>query len=268
MALFDWLKNMFSSEAADFRFAASSVSACGLVRKENQDNVLSLPETGLFCVADGMGGGKGGALASQWVCESLANAVRDVSFDALGGEERIRFLGDALQEVNSRVRAYAKEQGFKSMGSTVVLLVPDPRDRAHPYVAHAGDSRVYRMRRGELQLLTNDHTVGGELSRKTVSRREAEDLGSRGNPLSHILTRAVGTEFKVRPEWQTIDLKIGDRLLLCTDGVHDMLSDKEIAEAMRGRKTPEEIAHRLETEIVAAGAGDNYSLICIEVRRR
>ena len=268
MALFDWLKNLFAGEAADLRFAASSVSACGLVRKENQDSVLSLPETGLFCVADGMGGGKGGALASQWVCESLAKAVRDVSFDTLGGEERIRFLGDALQDVNDKVRAYAKEQGFKSMGSTVVLLVPNPSDPLHPYVGHAGDSRVYRMRRGTLQLLTSDHTVGGELSRKTVSRREAEDLGSRGNPLSHILTRAVGTEFRVRTEWQTIDLRVGDRLLLCTDGVHDMLSDEEIAAAMRGRKPPEEIAQRLETEIVTAGAGDNYSLICIEVRRR
>ena len=268
MAIVDWLKKMFAKEAADFKFAAFSVSACGLVRKENQDSVLSLPETGLFCVADGMGGGKGGALASQWVCESLAKAVRDVSFDTLGGEKRIMFLGAALQETNDRVRAYAKEQGYKSMGSTVALLVPNPLDRSHPYVAHAGDSRVYRMRRGELQLLTSDHTVGGELSRKTVSRREAEDLGSRGNPLSHILTRAVGTEFRVRPEWQSIDLKVGDRLLLCTDGVHDMLSDAEIAVAMRGRRTPSEIARRLETGIVAAGAGDNYSLICLEVRRR
>ena len=268
MALFDWLKNMFSREAADVKFAAFTLSACGLVRKENQDSVLSLPETGIFCVADGMGGGKEGALASQWVCESLAKAVRNVSFDTLGGEARIRFLGDALQEVNDRVRAHAKEQGHRSMGSTVALLVPNPLERMHPYVAHAGDSRVYRMRRGELRLLTSDHTVGGELSRKTASRREAEDLGSRGNPLSHILTRAVGTEFKVRPEWQTVDLKIGDRILLCTDGVHDMLSDEEIAVAMRGRRTPEEIAQRLEAGIVAAGAGDNYSLICVEVRRR
>ena len=267
MVLVDWLKDMFLGSPASLRFAVFSLSSCGLVRKENQDNLLSLPDAGFFCVADGMGGGKGGALASQWVCEELSTAVQTGLPHAMDADSRIQVMDKALQEANSRIRAHAREHGFRSMGSTVALLVFDPQDWLHPTLAHAGDSRIYRLRRGGLHLLTKDHTVGGELSRKTISRREAEDIGSRSNPLSHILTRAVGTEFKVRPEWQTIDVKPGDRFLLCTDGVHDMLTDAEIMAALRGRRSPEDIAHRLERGIVSAGAGDNYSFIYIEVRR-
>ena len=117
-------------------------------------------------------------------------------------------------------------------------------------------------------MLTRDHTVGDELGRALVNGARAEDLKSRKNPLSHILTRAVGTEFRVRPDWQTTDIRLGDRFLLCSDGVHDMLSDEEIAALLRSRGAPDEIARRLEKAVVDAGAGDNYSMICLEVRRR
>ena len=268
MSLLGWIDKLLHGNPADFKFAVGLVSDCGLVRKDNQDCLLALPDAGFFCVADGMGGGKGGALASQWICETFAGVARTTDFAMLPGERRKVLIDDALQEVNQRIRTYANEQGFRSMGSTVVALATDPSNPGHLLLSHAGDSRIYRMRRGELQLLTSDHTVGGELSRKAHSRMESNDLKSRRNPLSHILTRAVGTEFRVRPDWQTTDMRLGDRFLLCSDGVHDMLSDAEIAALLRGRRAPDEIARRLEKAVVAAGAGDNYSMICLEVRRR
>ena len=268
MPLLDWLDNLLHGNPAEFKFAVGLVSDCGLVRKDNQDCLLALPDAGFFCVADGMGGGKGGALASQWICEAFAGVARTSDFAAQPGERRKELIDGVLQEVNQRIRTYANEQGFRSMGSTVVALTTDPSNPSQLLLIHAGDSRIYRMRRGELQLLTSDHTVGGELSRKAHSRMESNDLKSRRNPLSHILTRAVGTEFRVRPDWQTTDIRLGDRFLLCSDGVHDMLSDAEIATLLRGRRAPDEIARRLEKAVVAAGAGDNYSMICLEVRRR
>ena len=268
MSLLGWLDTLFHGNPADFKYAFGLVSDCGLVRKDNQDNLLAQPEEGFFCVADGMGGGKGGALASQWICEAFAEAIRTSDFAALSGERRRALIDCALQEVNQRIRTYANEQGFRSMGSTIVALATDPSNPAQLLLIHAGDSHIYRMRRGELQLLTSDHTVGGELSRKAHSRMESNDLKSRRNPLSHILTRAVGTEFRVRPDWQTTDIRLGDRFLLCSDGVHDMLSDEEIAALLRSRSAPDEIARRLEKAVVDAGAGDNYSMICLEVRRR
>ena len=268
MSLLGWLDNLLHGNPAEFKFAVGLVSDCGLVRKDNQDSLLALPEAGFFCVADGMGGGKGGALASQWICEAFAQMVQTSDFAAQPGERRKELIDSALQEVNQRIRTYANEQGFRSMGSTVVALATNPSNPSQLLLIHAGDSRIYRMRRGELQLLTSDHTVGGELSRKAHSRMESNDLKSRRNPLSHILTRAVGTEFRVRPDWQTTDIRLGDRFLLCSDGVHDMLSDEEIAAQLRSRGAPDEIARRLEKAVVAAGAGDNYSMICLEVRRR
>jgi len=215
-----------------------------------------------------MGGGKGGALASKWICEMFAEAAATSGFSVMPGERRKVLLDAALQEVNQRIRAYATEQGFRSMGSTVAAIAADPSVPGQLVIIHAGDSRIYRMRRRELVLLTQDHTVGGELSRKTHSRIESNDLKSRKNPLSHILTRAVGTEFRVRPDWQMTDMRVGDRFLICTDGVHDMLSDETIAAMLKGRGSPDGIVRRLEEEIVSAGAGDNYSMICLEVRRR
>lgn len=268
MAVMSWIKNLLGNVGAEFAFDTATLTACGLVRKENQDNLLCIPDAGLFCVADGMGGGKGGALASRWICESLTEAARVTGFPVLPGERRVPLVDTALQETNSRIRAYADEQGFRSMGSTVALVMFDPTDWPRPSVVHAGDSRVYRLRRGRLQLLTHDHTVGSELSRKTHSQIESNGLKSRRNPLAHILTRAVGTEYRVRSDWQKIDASVGDRFLLCTDGVHDMLSDDEIAAAMRGRTKPGDILRRLEEGIVAAGAGDNYSMVCFEVRRK
>ena len=267
MALMDWIKGLCGGKS-EFSFDASSLSACGLVRKENQDSLLAIPEAGFFCVADGMGGGKGGELASRWICESLTEIARQTGFPVMPGARRVPLVDEALQDTNRRIRAYANEQGFRSMGSTVAIVLFDPTDWAHPSIVHAGDSRVYRLRRGRLQLLTRDHTVGNELSRKTHSRIESDGLKSRRNPLSHILTRAVGTEFRVRSDWQKTDACVGDRFLLCTDGVHDMLSDGEIEAALRGRTKPDDVLRRLEAGIVAAGAGDNYSMVCFEVRRK
>lgn len=268
MSLVDWIMSRFTTYSSGFCFEVGKLTACGLVRKENQDSVLALSEAGLFCVADGMGGGKGGALASRWICDGFANAARAEEFDSLSGDDRMLMVDRVLKSVNHRIRAYAAEKGYRSMGSTVAMMVFNPQDGAHPSIVHVGDSRVYRLRRGELRLMTSDHTVGGEMSRKTVSRTESENLSSRRNPLSHILTRAVGTEFRVRPDWQKAEVRAGDRYLLCTDGVHDMLSDADILAAMKGRVGPEVIVTRLEKGIVAAGASDNYSMICIEVRRR
>ena len=267
MGFISWIKGL-GGGGVEFAFDACTLSACGPVRKENQDSLLSIPEAGFFCVADGMGGGKGGELASRWICEGMAEVARTSGFPVLPGDARVKMVDDTLQAVNQRIREYADEKGFRSMGSTVALVSFDPSDWMRPMVIHAGDSRVYRLHRGKLQLLTHDHTVGSELSRQTTSRIESNGLKARSNPLAHILTRAVGTEYRVRPERQLIDACAGDRFLMCTDGVHDMLSDDEIAVAMSGRVKPEGILDRLEKGIVAAGAGDNYSMICFEVRRK
>lgn len=249
-------------------FDAATATDRGLVRAENQDAFVCAAEAGFLCVADGMGGGEGGALASRWTCDALAEAWADTEGQPLAARETR--LGEALQSVNGRIRAHARRQGFRAMGTTVAALLHAPEEGARARIFHVGDTRIYRFRHGRLDALTRDHTVGSELGAAMAVARldQAKALQARSNPLTHVLTRAVGTELRARPEWKTVDLQRGDRLLICSDGVHDMLSDAEIAAFLKGASSPRAAVARIEAGVRRAGAGDNYTLVCADVVRR
>lgn len=258
MWLFDW------TTKRELRFNVATVSDRGLVRSENQDSFFADSEHGVFGVADGMGGGEGGALASAWVCEGLSIAAE--TFVGVTAAERYTVIDDVLQRTNKRIRAYAQDKGFRMMGATVALAAFDVAT-GEMQLVHAGDSRIYRMRRKQLEQLTRDHTVGDELSRMVPGEgpRGGRDFRSRRNPLTHILTRAVGTELNVRPDRRELPFQRGDRYLLCTDGVHDMLSDAEIADLMVSRGSLDALVPRFVQAIRAAGAVDNFTLVLVSV---
>ena len=265
---FAWFRSLFGrgeTGAQDLlRFDVAAVTDRGLVRADNQDSYLMRREEFFLAVADGMGGGADGALASAWICEEFTKLLElpPVSF-----RERLAKTGAALTDANTRIRAYIKERGIKMMGSTAALLMADPSRPARGAIAHVGDSRIYRWRKGGGTLLTRDHTVGDELGRALVSETRAAALKSRKNPLAHILTRAVGTGFKVRPDWRKIDLFAGDRYLLCTDGVHDVLSDAQVFACLGRAKTPADAVKAFAREVIARGAPDNYTLVCAFVAK-
>lgn len=251
-------------EQGPLLFDVAAVTDRGLSRADNQDSYLMRKDEYFLAVADGMGGGEGGALASAWICDAFAEmlALAPVSF-----RERVAKAGAALDAANSRIRAYIKENGIKMMGSTAAVLLADPDRPARAVIAHVGDSRIYRWRKGKGTLLTRDHTVGNEIGRALSSNAQAEALKSRQNPLAHVLTRAVGTGFKVRPDWRRIDLRAGDRCLLCTDGVHDVMSDDEVAEHLARAKTPADAVRSFARSVIASGAPDNYTLVCAFVEK-
>ncbi len=264
-----WLSSLFGrgesgAVPGPLRFNVAAVTDCGLVRPENEDSYLMRAEEFFLSVADGMGGGADGALASAWVCGAFADllAVPCEDFRA-----RVKGAGTALEAANARIRAYMKERGIKMMGSTAAVLLADPARPARGVIAHVGDSRIYRWRKGNGTQLTRDHTVGDELGRAHVNNLEAAALKSRKNPLSHILTRAVGTGFKVRPDWRKIDLRAGDRYLLCTDGVHDVLSNEQVSALLGRAKTPADAVKTFAREVIARGAPDNYTLVCAFVEK-
>ena len=261
-SVLDWIARLRGERRA-VGFVATSTTDRGLVRGDNQDAFACVPEEGFLCVADGMGGGEGGALASEWTSAALLEAWRAGAAEAL--EAREARLNEALQEVNGRIRAHAKEKGYRMMGTTLAAVLHDCVGGGYrARIVHVGDSRVYRYRLGRLDVLTRDHTVGNELGSALAktSADEADSLRSRGNPLTHILTRAVGTEMRVRPEWKTVDVQRGDRYLLCSDGVHDMLSDAEISVILKESSSPRAAMARIEAAVRSAGAGDNYTILC------
>ncbi|MGN0852762.1 MAG: PP2C family protein-serine/threonine phosphatase [Kiritimatiellia bacterium] len=257
--MMDWLKDLLgASPHGTVTFRAAGMSDVGLVRKENQDRYFCHPETGVFCVADGMGGGQEGARASQWTVEAL-DAVEASCADTYQARATA-----ALQAANDRIRQYAAERGFRMMGTTVAVFRVDPKAPASGLVGHAGDTRIYRLRARRLDPLTTDHTVGSELGRACSSfdGMESRTLKSRQNPLTHVLTRAVGTQLRVNPEWRRVNVCRGDRYLLCSDGVHDMLSDADLCALMSSARNPEGVVENISRAVRAAGAGDNYTIVC------
>ena len=214
------------------------VSEVGLVRTDNQDNVLVSPHHGVFCVADGMGGGAEGAKASATVCHELKMALQ---VDEADFASRIATVQNALVDANYAIFSYARERGFAQMGTTAAVLVFDPDDPTSAAAIHVGDSRIYRIRHGLAERLTRDHRVPG------------------GNTL----TRAVGAAPTVRCDIRETDVRSGDRFVVCSDGVSGVMSDARLAVFASGGSI-ETAAERLAAEVVKAGAPDNYSFVLVQ----
>ena len=251
---------MFGVLKRKWRVSSLAVSETGAVRKDNQDAFFVDAAKTVFCVADGMGGGSEGATASRFVREEIARAVGGAG-DLAG---RMKAVDAAIGAANARILAYARERGFRQMGSTVAVLLVDPDDTRRAAICHVGDSRVYRVRRGSAELLTKDHTVGGQLSAFATGEQAAE-LRSRQNPLAHVLTRAIGVEEKVAGDWRKVDVAAGDRYLVCSDGVHDVVADSLVGEILTVERGLEAASRRLTDEIVRNGAPDNYTYVMVEI---
>lgn len=225
-----------------------SLSDAGKVRTENQDSLLVDDAKGLYAVADGMGGGKGGALASKWICEDLK------------GAETLGAIRAALAKTDRRIKEFAAREGFKMMGSTVAFAAGSRfsgvADRLA--VGWMGDSRVYKLSNGRLYALTSDHTIGNELSK---AYPDAADLARRNNPLAHVLTHSIGTGDGFALSETATYVRHGDKLLLCSDGVHDLIQDGELACLLGKPDAVEAIAECVRER----GAHDNFSMIVIEV---
>ena len=260
--MFEFVKSVFCRRKTGVPVEFATLSERGLVRPDNQDHFLVLCERGFFCVADGMGGGEGGAKASEIACAAMKRMVsRSKDFPGM-----VKAAAGAVCEANSEIREYAKKAGYRQMATTVTALMIDRERTGDGVIGYVGDSRAYRYRGGELAQLTHDHTLAGELSRsKAASRAAAAQLGARAGMLAHILTRAVGIEPDVQTEWRKIDVKSGDLYLVCTDGVYDMLAQETIREACAAGGQTDEIVRRLARLIVEAGAEDNYTIVAFRI---
>jgi len=223
----------------------------GLVRERNEDAILTDPAGVLWAVADGMGGYGNGDVASDIVVDCLA------TIDETG--EPAELLAESLVKANDLVRARGREIRQGVMGATVVALLIQ---NAVGNIAWAGDSRAYLMRSGSLRLLTSDHTVVQELVESgALQAAEAEH-----HPESHVVTRAVGGADTLEVDHVTVPLIIGDRLLLCSDGLTACVYDQSIAHALIKEPTPDAVCNALVTEALQNGAPDNVSVISVFIQ--
>ncbi len=226
----------------------------GRQREHNEDAIAWDATSGFAILADGVGGQNAGEVASGLVISVLDARLRA---DADMAPEQM--LDAAVREANAQIHHRAAANPlYSGMGSTVVAVQFLPK---HLVVAHVGDSRLYRWRAGTLELLTLDHSLVQEMvSGGFMSAEEARASGHR-----HVITRALGSAPEVEVEVQRHDLRTGDRLLLCSDGLSDLVDDDEIA-AVLARGAPAEVA---ALDLVALanekGGSDNISAIVVEV---
>ena len=218
----------------------------GRARGRNEDAYLVRDP--LFAVADGMGGHRGGNVASKVALEAIRAFDADGP-DGDGTSELVKDIRTANETVLARGEA---DRDLRGMGTTITALLLQGQQAT---IAHVGDSRAYRLRDGGLEQLTQDHTLVHQLVEE--GRITADQAGR--HPQRSILTRAVGVEPSVDVDASTIDLRLGDRLLLCTDGLTGMLSDDAIREVLASEEDPQRSASdRLVEEANAAG-GDATS---------
>ena len=239
------------------RISAVSESAVGLVRDNNEDHLLVDGQNLVYCVADGMGGGADGEKASEIVCAEIQMMVR---YQPVDFAARMEAACNAVVCSNEAIFDYSRAMGFEQMGTTLSLLVFDPENSSQAALCHVGDSRIYRFRKGKATQLTRDHSVGAELGR----RLGGAELANRANPLAHVLTRAIGTGKTVCPDWKKITVEPGDRYLLCTDGVHDVITDDRLQEIVTNVSL-DEAKRALTAEVFDCGAPDNLSFVILDV---
>lgn len=222
----------------------------GRIREANEDAILADPSGILWAVADGMGGHEGGAVAADLVIDALS-AIQD---DADPPEA----LEEALERANTIVRIAARERGARTMGATVVALFI-AQGVAH--VAWAGDSRAYLLRGQRLRMLTHDHTVvQGMVDRGEIALHEAE-----AHPESHVITRAVGATPDIEVDHAAVPLILGDRLMLCSDGLPRCLYESAIETLLAEGGSAQVTCEALILRALDEGAPDNVSVIVVDL---
>ncbi|HEX7841702.1 MAG TPA: PP2C family serine/threonine-protein phosphatase [Kofleriaceae bacterium] len=230
-------------------------SHVGKVRTTNEDALILEPGLGLYAVLDGMGGASAGDVASQLAREAIREFVLHRRATLPPRELLEAAIATASAAVHREAQLHREHHG---MGTTVVAcLVVDPK---HIVIAHVGDSRAYLWREGRLQALTRDHTIVEELvDRGLLSADEAER-----HPYKNVLSRNLGAKPQARVDCVELELRPGDRLLLCSDGLYGYASADAIQYLLGSGDAPELVARDLIDLALRGGGGDNVSTLVIE----
>jgi serine/threonine protein phosphatase PrpC len=241
----------------------------GLKRRQNEDALLALEDYGLFVVADGVGGRKAGELASAITVDtfqSYAPRLKE-AVDEYGAEPSqstkntvLAILDEAANTASSRVYETAHGTGREGMTTTLAAMIIGG---GAAFIVHVGDSRVYRLQHGRLQQLTEDHSLLNEQIKAGLLT--AEDAASSRN--KNVITRAVGLYPSVHADTLWVELLDGDRLLVCSDGLSDLVRPDRMLELLR-RPDVNQAVESLVDEALACGGKDNITTIAVDAESK
>lgn len=237
---------------------AFGMTDVGMTRKNNQDYLyLSEEPVGtlpnVFIVADGMGGHKAGEVASKGAVESILTSIRNSSL-----KDPVSIIEEAVTAANNEVFYMSHDNPeFEGMGTTLVLTTVCGKEF---YVANIGDSRLYRIS-DDIQQITRDHSYVEEM----VSRGELDKDSARTHARKNVITRAVGVETGTYADYFQVKYKKGDKILMCSDGLSNMITDEELKIIVKKEIPVKDIVNELVYTANHNGGADNITAIVIEL---
>lgn len=247
-----------SLKTLPFRWGVTSHT--GKVRPQNEDAFAIEPEAGLFLVSDGMGGHQGGELASEIVTQDLPPAIEIAVADLKNKQphtiRRVLERWIARQSLEIHQEGHS-ESGYKGMGATLVLAL---LINARAYIANLGDSRAYRFRNRRLCQFSEDHSVVAELVAKgRITPEQAESHEAQG-----VITQYAGMDEHAKSHVRSFALRKQDRILLCTDGLTDLVDEKTIAQTLGEIPDCQACCEALVKRANQAGGHDNVTVLILE----
>ena len=247
---------------------SSGISDVGLKREGNEDYFSTEDSSGLYVVADGMGGHLAGEVASRVVVEMINKSFSRCVEEQAQQDELFGYPDSSLTKLGNYILSsvrlanrvcYEMALGYEQyhgMGTTVVILLVTS---SVIIAANVGDSRIYRVRNGHIERLSRDHTIVAEqLEMGVLSEEDAVT-----SPLRHILTRNLGSAEAVEVDIFEIEPTNNDRFILCSDGLTDLVSDQEILEMAQNEHDPEDLGRKLVDTVLKRGAHDNTTIVSV-----
>ena len=250
------------------RLTCAAKSDVGLKRTNNEDNYGMVPSQGLYVLADGMGGHASGQVAStmcvshvaQFICETCRKPGFEFPYppdSKLSYEANL--LVNAIKYANERIFIQScKERSMEGMGTTVTAIMNSPRGLI---LAHVGDSRIYRVRKGQIVQMTRDHSLLNHLL--DTGELKPEDAKSFAN--KNVILRAIGLKDYVDVEVKEVPREAGDTYMMCSDGLSDIVSEALICQAITSHPDLPEACNELISLALKAGGKDNVTVVCVHV---
>lgn len=230
----------------------------GVMRANNEDSFFIIPGDNVYMVADGVGGNNSGEMASRMTVTGVAEYISNNSLEGVNTFRTTKtYFTDCIKRVNYKlVQKANSDEAMRGMATTIVLSY---FAKNKLYVMNIGDSRAYIFRNGKLRQITEDHTYVNSLKKAGLI------TGDGANTAKNYITRAVGADVNVEPDFFQMTVKPGDIIMLCTDGLYGETGDKAIADELSSGKSMGEMCSDLVNMANAGGGTDNITVVCLRV---
>ena len=232
----------------------------GLVREKNEDACFVIPSHDVYIVADGVGGNNSGEVASRTAVSEIANYVTSNDLrECREPDDIFGFFASAIDSANGKIyRLGLENEDNRGMATTVVTAYIY---KSVAYIANLGDSRAYLFRDGVLRKITVDHTYVNELVQQgVITEDEAEN-----HKQKNVITKALGAEAYIDPDFYKIDIHKNDIIMLCSDGLYGEVSEEEIVNSMNRDINMNDLCCELVDKALEAGGRDNITVVCLKI---